>query len=44
MSMKWVEGFNHNMQHIKSENPSECPTATTVFEPSMYYQCGVASL
>jgi hypothetical protein len=33
MSMKWVEGFNHNMQHITSENPSECPTVTTVCEP-----------
>jgi hypothetical protein len=32
MSMKWVGFPNHNLQHIASENPSECPTATTVCE------------
>ena len=30
MSMKWMRGLNHNMQHItsESENPSECPTTS----------------
>jgi hypothetical protein len=41
--MKWVGDLNHNMQHITSENPSQCPTVTTVCE-TKHIQFGVASI
>jgi hypothetical protein len=27
--MDWIWGLNHDLQHITSQNPSECPTSTT---------------
>jgi hypothetical protein len=34
MSMKWVGGSNHNLQHDTSQKPSEFPTtATAICEP-----------
>jgi hypothetical protein len=32
----WIGGLNHNLQHITSKKPNECPTSTTVCEPSIY--------
>jgi hypothetical protein len=29
MSMKWMSGLNHNMQHDASKKPSELPTTTS---------------
>ena len=29
MSMKWIGGPNHILQHVPSENPTQNPTTTT---------------
>jgi hypothetical protein len=43
MSMKWMRGRNHILQHVTCENPTEDPTTQpTLFRVMVWY--GAASL
>ncbi len=43
MSMKWMGGRNHILQHVPNENPTEYPTTQpTLFRVMVWY--GAASL